>query len=120
MKKTLFLLFFASLLICNSCIHDFEEGADISFRSVTARLTDIEWLVQGIWINGIDSTGYEPYKSLIGDLKYNFSRIPVSSGIYLLKVNVRSKNILLIGDWSINGTNLSAGVDTTGRATLKT
>jgi hypothetical protein len=61
MKKYYFILLISIASLFNSCIHDFEEGNDFSFRTFNQRLIN-QWKLEGIWINGIDSTNYYPYK----------------------------------------------------------
>jgi len=65
------ILLLVAVLVQHGCINDFSEGADISFRSVKSRMTGA-WKLDGVWVNGIDSTGMEPYASLKGDLTFDF------------------------------------------------
>jgi len=60
MKAFIFILLITGTFLFNSCIHDFEEGADISLRSVERRIEG-KWRIKGVWVNGIDSTTYPPY-----------------------------------------------------------
>jgi len=60
MKNYILILFLATAFLFNSCIHDFEEGADISLRSVERRIEG-KWRIKGVWVDGIDSTTYPPY-----------------------------------------------------------
>jgi len=60
MKNYFLLIFLATAFLCNSCIHNFDEGADISLRGINQRLIGT-WKLDGVWINGIDSTGFPPY-----------------------------------------------------------
>jgi len=60
MKNYFLLIFLATAFLFNSCIHNFEEGADISLRSINRRIEG-KWRIKGVWVNGIDSTTYPPY-----------------------------------------------------------
>jgi hypothetical protein len=60
MKKYYFTLLISIAALFNSCIYDFEEGADISFRSIEKRVEG-KWYIRGVWVNGIDSSEYFPY-----------------------------------------------------------
>jgi len=60
MKKYYFILLIGITALFNSCIHDFEEGNDFSFRTFNQRLIN-QWKLDGVWVNEIDSTGYYPY-----------------------------------------------------------
>jgi hypothetical protein len=60
MKKYYFILVIGIAVLFNSCIYNFEEGADISFRSIEKRIEG-KWYIRGVWVDGIDSSGYFPY-----------------------------------------------------------
>ncbi len=61
MKKYYFTLLISIAALFNSCIYnDFEEGADISFRTIEKRIEG-KWYIRGVWVNGKDSSGYFPY-----------------------------------------------------------
>ena len=60
MKKYYFTLLISIAALFNSCIYDFEEGNDFSFRTISQRVEG-KWYIRGVWVNGIDSSGYFPY-----------------------------------------------------------
>jgi hypothetical protein len=60
MKKYYFILLIGISALFNSCVYDFEEGSDISFRTISRRVEG-KWYIRGVWVNGIDSSGYFPY-----------------------------------------------------------
>jgi hypothetical protein len=76
MKIRLSVLAILLVTAFNSCIYNFEDGADFSFRSIGGRLAG-KWTIKGVWVNGIDSTRFAPYlqytqnDSLVLDFNYN-------------------------------------------------
>ena len=62
MKNLLILL--STIVLFTSCIKDFEEGADISFRSLRRRISG-RWVLKAVWVDGIDSTRYKPYSDWV-------------------------------------------------------
>ncbi|MFY8034433.1 MAG: hypothetical protein ACOVMN_07935 [Flexibacteraceae bacterium] len=76
MKIRLSVLAILLVTTFNSCIYNFEDGADFSLRSIGGRLAG-KWTIKGVWVNGIDSSGFAPYlqytknDSLVLDFNYN-------------------------------------------------
>ncbi len=105
MKKYYFTLLISIAALFNSCIHDFEEGNDFSFRTFNQRLTN-QWKLDGIWINGIDSTGYYPYNHYTNPSNFRMilSKQQTNEGFRYFEFN-RGKNGYTSGEWDFRKNN---------------
>jgi hypothetical protein len=95
MKKYYFIIVIGIAALFNSCIYNFEEGADISFRSISQRVEG-KWYIRGVWVNGIDSSGYFPYNQYTQKdsltLEFIHNEQYGSEKISYLKSNINQQN----------------------------
>jgi len=104
MKNYILILLLATAFLYNSCIHNFEEGADISLTSIERRIEG-KWRIKGVWVNGIDSTNYPPYSqytqkdSLVLEFiyKYQFG----SDKVNWVKSSVGQQVLNQNSDWGV-------------------
>lgn len=78
MKRILYLLPLL-ILVNGSCYYDYEEGADLSFYTAKGRLCQ-KWVLNSIWIDGIDSSGMSPYNKLMDKWTIYIGRPDVGVG----------------------------------------
>jgi len=105
MKKlaTIYLLLVA--LVCNSCISDFEEGANFSFRSVEGRIHG-GWKLDQVIINGIDSTEIPPYQQYHGKNIIVFTFTNTDHDHYRIEASFPNNPYpSSIGQWAYRGGN---------------